>query len=151
MDFTALTALLAPALPYLVKGGEKLAEMTAEKISGTAPELIKQIWERLRGTIDKSPAAKEIVADLAESPDDEGYQVAFQSKLKKILAADEELAQQLTELLQEAGKQTNYHAELHGEGAIGQGENVVVAGKGGVAVGGNVHGGINIGGKPDKD
>ncbi|MEN8167000.1 MAG: hypothetical protein ABFR65_05910 [Pseudomonadota bacterium] len=151
MDVTVLTTLIAPALPYLVKGGEKLAEMTAEKIGGAAPELIKRIWERLRGAVDKSPAAKEIVADLAESPDDEGYQVAFQSQLKKILEKDEDLARQLAELLQEAKQQTNYHAELHGNGAIAQGENAVAAGKGGVAVGGDVHGGISIGGKSDKD
>lgn len=151
MDFTVLTALLAPALPYLVKGGEKLAEMTAEKIGGAAPELIKRIWERLRGAIDKSPAAKEIVEDLAESPDDEDNQAALRGQLKKILAADERLTQQLAELMQEAGQQRNFQAELHGDGAIGQGENVVVAGKGGVAVGGDVHGGINLGGKSDKD
>lgn len=151
MDFTALTALLAPALPYLVKGGEKLAEMTAEKIGGAAPELIKRVWQRLRGAIDKSPAAKEIVGDLADSPDDEGYRVALQSQLKKILTTDDELAHQITELMKEAEPQTNYHAELHGDGAIAQGDNAVAAGKGGVAVGGDVQGGINIGGKPDKD
>ena len=151
MDFTALSALLTPALPYLVKGGEKLAEMTAEKLGGVAPELIKRIWERLRGAIDKKPAAKDVVEDLSETPDDEELQVALRGQLRKILEADQGLTEQIAELLDEAKQQMNYHAELHGDGAIAQGEHAVAAGKGGVAVGGNVHGGINIGGKSDQD
>ena len=151
MDITALTAYLTPAIPYLVKGGEKLEEMTAEKLGGAAPELIKRIWERLRGAIDKRSEAKVAVQDLAESPDDEDYQAVLRVQLKKILAADEDLTQQIAELLQEVKQQTKYHAELHGDGAIAQGEKAIAAGKGGVAVGGSVQGGISIGPMSDKD
>ena len=146
MDIAALTALLTPAIPFLVKGGEKLAEMAAEKIGNTAPELVKKIWQRLQGAIDKSPAAKELVADLANSPDNRGFQIALESQLEKILAADQDLAQQIAELIQQAGPSISQHAEVHGSGAIAQGEHAVAAGQGGVAVGGDVHGRITLGG-----
>ncbi len=145
MDFTALTALLAPALPFLVKGGEKLAEMTAEKIGGAAPELIKSIWERLHGAIEKSPAAQEIVQDLAASPDDEDHQAALRGKLKKILQADDELAQQLAGLMQEVAQKTANQAQQLGGGAIAQAaENAVSATNGAVGVGKDVYGNINV-------
>ncbi|MEN8168165.1 MAG: SUMF1/EgtB/PvdO family nonheme iron enzyme, partial [Pseudomonadota bacterium] len=145
MDFTALAALLAPALPFLVKGGEKLAEMSAEKIGGAAPELIQQVWERLRRAIDNKPAAQDIVLDLATSPDDEDLRVALRGQLKKILQADHELAQQLAGLMQEGGQVTANQAQLDGDGVIAQAaKNAVAATKGAVGVGGNVGGDITV-------
>jgi hypothetical protein len=151
MDIVALTAMLAPATPFLVKGGEKLAEMTAEKIGNTAPDLVKKIWGLLRAAIAKRPAAQEAVQDLAEAPDDADAQAALRRQLKKLFEADAELAKQITELMQQAGPSITNRAELHGSGAIAQGEQAVAAGQGGVAVGGDVHGGIKLGGGSDQD
>jgi len=44
---------------------------------------------------------------------------------------------------------TSYHAEVHGSGAVAQGPRAVVAGAGGMAVGGDVQGDVTIGG-PDR-
>jgi len=146
----ALTSFLSPALPFLIKGGEKLAEMTAEKLGTAGFNQAKAIWERLRGPVESSQAAKEVAQDVAESPDNRGGQDSLRYQLEKILTADPDLAQQIAKLLEAAGQQVEYHAELHGSGVIAQGTNAVAAGKGGVAIGGDVHGGVTLGGKPDK-
>jgi len=44
---------------------------------------------------------------------------------------------------------TSYHTEMHGSGAVAQGPGVVVAGAGGVAVGGDVQGDVTAG-RPDQ-
>jgi predicted NACHT family NTPase len=145
MDLTALTAFLAPALPFLVKGGEKLAEMSAEKIGGAAPELIKEVWERLRGAIDNKPAAKEAVHDLATLPDDADFQAALRVQLKKILQADHELAQQLAGLMQQSEQKKANQTQQQGDGAIAQAaKNAVAATTGAVGVGGNVGGDVTV-------
>jgi hypothetical protein len=144
--------MLTPAMPYLVKGGEKLAEMAAEKLGGAAFDSVKKIWERLRGAIDQSPTAKGAAEDLAEKPEDGDRQAALRVQLHKILSENALLTDQVSELLQQASQETtHYHAEMHGDGAIAQGNHAVAAGKGGVAVGGNVNGGIKLGGGSDKD
>jgi hypothetical protein len=147
MDIVALTAMLAPAMPFLVKGGEKLAE----KLGTALFETTKKIWGLLGDAITKRPAAQEAVEDLAAAPDDADAQAALRNQLKKIFEVDAELAKQINELMQQAGPSIANRAELHGSGAIAQGDHTVAAGKGGVAVGGNVNGGIKLGGGSDKD
>ena len=144
-----IAALAAALVPFLVKGGEKLAEMVAEKLGDAGFEGAKGVWERLRRAIAREPAAEVAVRDLAAAPQDADYQAALRVQLKKLLAADKDLAEQLARAL-EAPPQGGYRAELHGDGAIAQGTGAVAAGKGGVAVGGDVHGGITLGGKGDK-
>ncbi len=151
MDITtmaaSITAALVPAMPYLVKGGEKLAEMAAEQLGGAAFDQARALWERLRGPMEASPAANEAARDLAEEPDDDDTQAALRRQIKKMLGADAELMQQIAVLLEAGGQKVEYHAELHGDGAIAQGEGAVAAGKGGIAVGGDVHGTIVTGRK----
>jgi hypothetical protein len=61
-------------------------------------------------------------------------------------------ARALLELLEKhgAGPAISYHAEVRGSGAIAQGTGVAAAGAGGVAVSGDVEGGIHIDGQ-EKD
>jgi hypothetical protein len=56
-------------------------------------------------------------------------------QLRKILEADSSLAEEIAKLLEAAGAKSSFHAELHGSGAIAQGQGNVVAGAGGIAVG----------------
>ncbi len=66
--------------------------------------------------------------------------------MKKILAEDNQLAAQLAELLQRQETVAS-GVQVHGDGAAAQGERAVAAGKGGIAVGGDVHGNVTMGGK----
>jgi len=150
MDISALAAtlvgFLTPALPYLVKGGEKALEAVSEKIGEDVWESAKAIWQRLRGKLEASPAALEAAQDLAGEPDDGDAQAALRRQLKKLLSSDDALATEIARLLEEGEKRIEYRAKLQGEGAIAQGAGAVAAGKGGVAVGGDVHGGVRLGG-----
>jgi hypothetical protein len=145
MDINELTRLLTPALPLLVKGGEKLAEMTSEKLGGVAPELIKQIWVRLRRAIADRPAAQEAVQDLAAAPDDEDFHAALRVQLKKLLQVDESLAKNIAELMQEARQSTANQAQQEGDGAIAQAtQSAVAATQGAVGIGRDVGGNVIV-------
>lgn len=142
---TAVTSFLVPALPYLVKAGEKGSEVIGQKLAADAWEKASAIWQRLSPAVEASPPAVAAVQEVASAPDDPDAQAAFRLQLKKILAADERLISVLVQLLEAAGP-ANYHAEVHGEGAVAQGSGAVAAGKGGVAVGRDLYGGARIGG-----
>lgn len=98
----AITEILAPALPYLVKGGEKTLETLGGKLGEKGWQLAKTVWERVRGKIETKPAAKEAVQDLAKTPEDPDTQAAFRQQLKKLLTEDEVLAGDLGRLVEEA-------------------------------------------------
>lgn len=146
MDISALaaaaTSCLTPALPFLMKAGEKGIETIGGKMGAGVWETARAIWQRLSSTPSVELAAREV----ASTPEDEDAQAALRYQLKKVLAADEQLASALAQLLEESGKSARYRAEVHGEGAVAQGPGAVAAGKGGVAVGGDLHGGARIGG-----
>ena len=139
---TAVTSCLAPALPYLLKAGEKGIETIGCKMGAGMWETAKAIWQRLS----LSPAIESAAREVVSAPEDQDAQAAFRHQLKKILAADEQLASALARLLKEGDKAASPRAEVYGEGAVAQGSGAVAAGKGGVAVGGDVHGDVRIGG-----
>ena len=64
---------------------------------------------------------------------------------------DEAFAAEIAKLVDEAKAGTSYQATLIGDGAIAQGPGATAAGKGGIAVGGDVHGGIVMGRNPAGD
>jgi hypothetical protein len=47
MDIVALTTLLIPCSPFLIKLGEKAAESASSKIGTDAWETAKKIWDKL--------------------------------------------------------------------------------------------------------
>jgi hypothetical protein len=146
-----LAAFLTPLLPYLQKGAEKVSEVIAEKLSAVGWEKAKQIWGKLHPKIEARPAAKEAVDDVIAHPDDADMQGALRIQLKKILADDTDLLKDIAALLEAAGQKVEYHAELHGSGAIAQGERATAAGASGVAIGGNVQGNVNVGQHKTED
>lgn len=139
MDFKqladTLTEFLAPALPYLVSGGQELVKETGKELADQGPDLLKKLWTKLRPKVEVKPAAAEAVQDVARAPEDSRTQGALSLQLEKILAADSSLAAEVEQLLAAAGPKITYHAEVHGSGAIAQGKGNVVAGDGGMASG----------------
>ena len=140
MDIKELAGKLAERL--IVHGRELAAP--EHDVSGEPPPA-RAIWQRLQPSLDARPSAREALNDCWEQPDDPDSQAALRKQLKKILA-DTELAADLERLLKAASAEpARSHAENHGSGAIAQGPGAVVAGKSGVAVGGDLHGGVNNG------
>jgi hypothetical protein len=142
----ALMNFLAPALPYLVAGGEKAVGWAGKKISEDGLEIAKKLWGKLQPKVEASPMGTGAVEVLEADPEDSDARGTLRLQIRQILAADLELAEELARLLPPAVPTTTYQAANYGPGAIAQGPGAVAAGAGGIVVGGNVHGGIQTGG-----
>jgi len=98
-----LVQFLAPFLPYLVKGlklaGQEAAKKLGEKASEQGFDHAKALWEKLRRKVEAKPAALEAAQDAATHPDDEDALAALRLQLKKLLAEDQPLAQELARLV----------------------------------------------------
>jgi hypothetical protein len=116
---TTLAALLAPALPHLLKSGEKVAEEAGKVIGTQAWEQVKVLWERLRPKVEQRPAAKEAVDEVAHAPADEDAVAALRLQLRKILAEDPTLAAELAPLAEQARGQIN--VTVSGDRSVGFG------------------------------
>ena len=142
---TAAVQVLAPILRHLLKtGAEKAAEAAGEGVAGT-------IWEKLKGKIFGKKSAEGAAEDVAAAPEDKGAQKILGTHIEQILEADPALAEELEKLLRKAGS-FSQEAHLHGDGAIAQagpGGKAVAAGKGGIAIGGDVQGGVRLGRSKD--
>ncbi|MDN5271213.1 hypothetical protein QTO31_04445 [Chloroflexus sp. MS-CIW-1] len=75
------------------------------------------------------PAALEAAQDAAAHPDDEDALAALRLQLKKLLAEDDSLAQELARLLPQSGP---------------AGQTVIASGNRSVAIGGNASGNVII-------
>ena len=141
---TAITAALAPALPYLLKGTEEAAKEAGKKLGSAVWDQCAKIWELLRPKVETSPSASKALERIVKEPERKDIQTAFQVEIEDILQAEPHLLAQLAELLRAAGDTQAFHASNIGDGAVAQGERAVAAGKNGVAVGGDVHGNITL-------
>jgi hypothetical protein len=134
-----LVQLLAPFLPYFVKGlklaGQEAAKELGEQASEQAFEQAKALWDKLRPKVEARPTALEAAQDAAAHPDDEDALAALRLQLKKLLAEDDSLAQEMTRLLEQARA---------------AGKNVTASGSRSVAIGGNVSGSVIVTGDRNK-
>ena len=131
----ALTTVLVPLLPYLLKAGEKAAEETGKTVAGESWEWAKSLWSKLKPKVEEKPAALEAAQDAAQAPEDEDFQATLRVQLKKLLTEDQSLAQEVNRWL-EKGK--------------AEGVNVSATGERSVAIGGNVKGTTIITGDQNK-
>ena len=104
MEITTLTAFITPFLPWLLKLGkgatETAMESAASKFGEAAWQKAQAVWTALSPKVNVKETAKEAVIDVANNPEDEDYQAALRVQLKKLLANDTILANQLTKILQ---------------------------------------------------
>jgi|SRR6185295_17197898 len=138
---SAAVGVLAPVLSHLLSvGAEKAAEAAGESVAET-------IWAKVKGKIFGKKGAADAAAEVAAAPDDPDARELLGTHLKQILAADPDLAAEVEKLLAGAGG-LHQEAHLEGDGAIAQagpGGKAVAAGQGGVAIGGDVQGGLQVG------
>lgn len=97
-----ISGFLAPVLPYLIKGGEEAAKEVGKKFGAAAWEKAKDLWARLRPRLETKPAAQDALQELAQAPEDQAAQGALNLQVRKILAADSGLAQELVRWVKEA-------------------------------------------------
>ncbi|MGB5064508.1 MAG: hypothetical protein WBQ37_12215, partial [Candidatus Competibacter sp.] len=127
-----VTTALVPALPFLVKAGEKGMETLGEKVGEGISETAQALWRKLWPAVKANPTAAAAIEDVAAAPDDADFQAALRAQIKKLLAADQTLLADLARVLEAAGHPQHYQATVHDDGAVAQGPGAVAAGKGGV-------------------
>jgi hypothetical protein len=100
---TKLRTLTAASTTTAIKlklAGQEAAK-TRRKAGEQGFEQAKALWEKLRPKMEARPAALEAAADAAAHPDDEDALAALRLQLKKLLAEDQALAQELARLLEQ--------------------------------------------------
>lgn len=137
---TLATTAVGFLSPYLVKSGEKAAEELGKKL----PDLASRVWNAVTAKFKGKPAAEEAVKDMAARPDDADNQAAFRKELRKLLEADPQLASELERLLTSGQRGGGDIISNTGSGAITT-RGGVAAGGGGVAIQGDVQGGVSLG------
>lgn len=132
MDVALLVGWLAPLLPYLLKAGEQAAGEVGQRFGSGVWERAQQVWNRLWPQAQQRPAVTEAVQDVAAAPEDEDLRAQLRVQLRKMLADDPKLSQELGRLLSEADQR-------------GEVRQVVASGERAVAAGGNISGTVTTG------
>jgi hypothetical protein len=103
MDVTTLandlTTAIAPFMPYLVQMGQRSAEEAGRRLGEDAWEQAKLLWARLAHPLEERPVAIETVREAAEAPDDADVRAALEVQLRRVLAADATLFEEVRRLL----------------------------------------------------
>ena len=143
MDPLTLATTAASFLaPYLIKAGEKAFETVGEKS-------VDSLWRAITTRFTGRPAAEDTVKDLVSRPDDQLNQATFANQLRKVLEADPVFAAEFERLLISAQHQGGDTVINTGSGAVAA-KGGVAAGVGGMAIKGDVHGNITVGGSEKK-
>jgi hypothetical protein len=103
----AASDLLAPAMPYLMpiaaEAGKEVVKRTVGTITDATFRRAEELWEKISPRIQAKPAAMEAATDLAKMPEDTDARVAFSFQMRKLLAADDDLARDVANLLIDSG------------------------------------------------
>lgn len=131
---------------------DKGAEL-AQEFGPTALEKAKELFVTALGKLRQDPAGEVIAAEFEKTP--QVYQKPVEQKLDEAIKADPDFAARLKATLSEyeaaaeaytAG--TTSRAVQTGSGGLAQ-DHSVAAGEGGIAIGGDVEGGVHLN-KPAK-
>jgi hypothetical protein len=151
MDVTGLAAFLAPFLPALVKGAERVAGGAADRLGEAAFGAAKRMWELLRPRFEDEPRAQDTVEEVADDPDDPVLQAMLAKRLEQLLANDAALASDLGRLFDEARAANLVSASGERSVAVGRDlSGTVITGDDAVVTGDEIHtaGPIDTRGRP---
>jgi transketolase len=145
MDIIALTGLLTPFLPFLIKFGENSAETAGKKFGEEAWNKAKKIWEKLHPKVEAKEDAKVAAEQLAAKPDSKPRQAVFQEELETLLKENPHLAEAIVKIMEEgsptaSGIQITQNVENNEGLMIGQ----MTGGKAVGRIDGNIQGGVNF-------
>jgi len=145
MDIIALTGLLTPFLPFLIKLGEKSAETAGSKIGEDAWNKAKKIWDKLHPKVEAKEDAKIAAEQLAAKPDSEARKALFREELETLLKENPDLAEAIAKIMDEgsptaSGTQITQTVENNEGLMIGQ----MTGGKAVGRIDGNIQGGVNF-------
>lgn len=104
IDVAAIGALLAPALPYLLKSADHAASQAASVIGDKTWEYAQRVWHKLSVRLGERPGAREAAQDVAADPADEEARQVLTYQLRKLLERDAALAAEVEEIMAEAAR-----------------------------------------------
>ncbi|UKP00520.1 hypothetical protein [Nostoc sp. UHCC 0870] len=87
----AVTAILTPALPILVKVGDG----ALGKIGSDISDKVKTLWVKLHPRLQAKPSAQDAIAEVVNNPDDEDAKAYLRLQIKKLLTEDTEFAAEI--------------------------------------------------------
>jgi hypothetical protein len=102
MDVSALATFLAPALPFLLGVGDDLAQRAKATLGEAVWENARRLWDRLRAKVDGDDAAKAAAEEVAARPEDPEARAAWTFLLRRMLAADPDLAAEVSRAWEDA-------------------------------------------------
>jgi len=145
MDIIALTGLLTPFLPFLIKFGENSAETAGRKFGEDGWNKAKKIWDELHPKVEAKEDAKIAAEQLAAKPDSEARKALFREELETLLKENPDLAEAIAKIMDEgsptaSGTQITQTVENNEGLMIGQ----MTGGKAVGRIDGNIQGGVNF-------
>ena len=145
MDIIALTGLLTPFLPFLIKFGENSAETAGRKFGEDGWNKAKKIWDELHPKVEAKEDAKIAAEQLAAKPDSEARKALFREELETLLKENPDLAKAIAQIMEEgsptaSGTQITQNVENNEGLMIGQ----MTGGKAVGRIDGNIQGGVNF-------
>jgi hypothetical protein len=130
-----ITTLLVPAIPFLLKGGEKAFEEASKKIGGDTWELAKSTWEKLISLSKSNDEVGKAAGEIVNNPSDQDAQAALPFQIKKLLNdAPEELRQEIYNILNKTENTSGKTSIIIGGVHFSEGSRVANSGN---IVGGN--------------
>lgn len=145
MDIVALTALLTPCLPFLLRAAESASTDIGKDIGKDVWATVKKIWDKLKPKIDQKDSARIAAEQVAANPKSEGRQQFFREELEALLQENPDLAAAIAQILQDSpvqpgGVQVTQTITGNEGQVIGQ----MTGGKAIGRIDGNIQGGINL-------
>ena len=91
---------LSPALPYLLKIGDKVAEGAARQIGADTWERAKELWTELGPIAIANPFINRAIERVAKNPSKEDAQASLRQELEELLSNNQKLALELSKILE---------------------------------------------------
>ncbi|MEM7014171.1 MAG: hypothetical protein AAF585_22145, partial [Verrucomicrobiota bacterium] len=118
--------------------------------SKVAPEAVQDAYKGLKKLItdkynrDKAPNLENAIRSIEQKPDSAGAKAMLEEEIPVAeILTDEDILKAAQVLMEKSGQAGGgVHIEQSGDGAIAMGDHSVAAGKGGIAIGGDVHGDV---------
>lgn len=100
MDVAALIQILAPALPFLVKVGDKAFDGAIAKMGEDSWDKAKGLWNKLSPKVESDPIVKNAAENVAADPENADRQTVLKIALGDLLVKYPDLVAELVKLME---------------------------------------------------
>ena len=112
---TSIVDYTSPALPYLLKAGDKVEEGAARQIGIDTWTVAKQIWSKLEPIVEINPFIKRAVDKVVENPSKEDAQASLRMEIEELLRKNKELSSELSKILDTNTRIDNRNGGIYGD------------------------------------